>query len=255
MRKKLLFGAAIALVVGIMFSSCVKSEGVANTNFSSDPSYVDLAQSIAEFDASFPSLSNNEVDDSVRLTNPGKIKKSSRKNVKGPKPLSSRITGSKVGWICAKAFIKAIKKYDKEKLDLSTLSKEQFEERLYKDVFEGIKKYMGKDFPDIDLATFIQMVKASKRNNKETENLNEDEMIEHIRNIKEGKKEDMTLVADYINKLRSIPDMKARRKYAAGYVKLINESQIPAESKQQILDVTSILASGLNMPGEIRKEE
>lgn len=150
-------------------------------------------------------------------------------------------TGSSVGKAHNEIMEKLFDMYDKE--GLTRVSSE----RLHQDVLRLTKENLGKNLPKCNTYVLQQITFRTEEIKKEFANLTSAETIKFLRNCKYGKQEDLNLIADYLVKIQSIPDLEYRRQYVNGYAKIISKSNISEISKRVVLSGTSTAVNSLTL--------
>lgn len=164
-------------------------------------------------------------------------------NNKIPRPFSYKITGSNVGQLHNEILIELLEKYETENINLDEVTSE----RICKDIVALTQNHFRSNSIELDQKSMDELIRSSVEISNELSGLTKEQAIEHLRNCKYGKKEEMNLIADYFVKVLSIEDLNLREQYATGYKEIVKESKIPEESKTMILGTTSTAVNSLNL--------
>lgn len=125
---------------------------------------------------------------------------------------------------------------DKELEDVS-------DEQMYQDILRLTLKRYNVSSNAVDKNAWKELQTSAKRICSEVAHKTAEESIAYLRTYPKGNKKELSIIADYLVKVKSLPTEKLRKEYAKGFSERVKLSTITEQSKQTIMNAT---ATGLN---------
>lgn len=150
---------------------------------------------------------------------------------------SMEYTGSIVGEAHNEIIKELCKLYkDKELEDVS-------DEQMYQDILKLTLKHHNVSSNAVDKNAWKELQTSAKRICSEVAHKTSEEAIAYLRVYPRGNKRELSIIADYLIKIKSLPTENLRKEYAKGFSLRVKVSKISEQSKQTIMNAT---ATGLN---------